>query len=724
MEFEKVIGVTMEPDKSILNSETSYVSIAETITEHMIKSRGTAAPAWRPYIMQEGVSYSGFCCDIRFDAKSFYPEAKVGDVVYAACNIKVEKDYEVWINVVGAVAVYLDGKCLLSDWEKAQDSEENGTYISLPVHLKSDTLSNLVIKTVCTEKDFGFLLNLSPPRCPSLWTSFYLVNARVVLPLDGLKKEEGIAVSPLYQGAKTPQEAYTAHYAFEDAPCYAFPKVKEEGNTYNFEEIYTEGGAAFAYSIAETDGYVEIAAQSLAKISIDGVMICELAAGESKKIMLSAGEKLLIKSIREKDAWGFYVISYDGIGLPMLDTERKNDFKFLICGPFFQKGLTENLPPEYADNVFQPFPDGKGGKVFWRFKNAYLRAYIDSSFFGQWYYATMLSLLGIKESGETLGVQKSIDYFMNAVEFLADWYDYALYDGKKFGLAPFMCSVVASGHLDNIGTMGVNFIEAYQRTGDKRYLPLINTLRQQIRHEVSRFPDGTFCRKASGTMWADDFYMSNPFLVRLYSKMGDESALEDILCQLKGFKERLYMPDEKIFSHIYFIDKGVKNSIPWGRGNGWILFAMSEVLMHVPKDNPAHKIMRDAFCEFCEGLASVQDECGLWHQILNRPESYLETSCTAMFSLAFMRGVNRGWLPEKFMENAERGLRAILEKCVDRDGVVYGVCMGSSCSMDAKYYFDLTTIKDDNHGTGIVLMLLNEKLMAEKEKKISVKDNK
>ena len=179
------------------------------------------------------------------------------------------------------------------------------------------------------------------------------------------------------------------------------------------------------------------------------------------------------------------------------------------------------------------------------------------------------------------------------------------------------------------------------------------------------------------------------------------------------------MPEEKIFSHIFFWGEEKKNKIPWGRGNGWIAFSMSEMLLQIPEEHPAHEKIRKVFCEFCDGPAAVQDDCGMWHQVLNCPESYLETSCTAMFTLAFYRGLRSGWFKDSVQiecirKCADKGLQAILERCVDADGVVYGVCMGSSCSMDPTYYFKLPTIKDDNHGTGVVLMLLCEVVLQAK----------
>ena len=710
--MEKVINVMMEAERSIINKKLSYEQVAKTIANHMIASRGEAKPYWCPYIMQGGIRLQNH--NLYFDGKVFYPNSKPGDVAYVSGNIWLEKDYELWINVIGRVKVYLDGECLFSSWEKAEESVRQNDFISLPVELNASKLHHLVIKSVCTEEDFGFCLNVSPLNCPGLWASFYLVSARVLLPLPGLMREEGMAVSPLYTGASSPKEAYEAHYDFEDAEEYAFPQLQKESNIVDFNKLYEKGAAAFAYTIAENDTEVIIRAHSTAKILINKETYQVLQQNEQATVSLKPGDEMLIKSMREDNAWGFEWIG-NGIGLPMLETDRRKEFEMAFCGPFYQKGLMVKLPPEYAENMLKIFPDGKGGRIFWRFQNCYLRAYLNSSFSGQWYYATMLSYKGIRICGETFDVPEYVNYFLENERLLADWSEYAMYDSETFGFASFMEGVDSGELLDHIGTLGVNLIDAYTMTGDKRYLPLIQLLQWRIRHEVPRFEDGTFRRNPQKTMWADDFYMSCPFLVQLYSQMGDEDSLKDILCQLQGFVKRLYMPEEKIFSHIYFWSEEKMNRIPWGRGNGWIAFAMSEILFQIPEDNTAHDKIRKVFCEFCDGLAEVQDECGLWHQVLNRPESYLESSCTAMFTLAFYRGIRNGWFRDseqvkRIKKCADKGLHAILERCVDADGIMYGVCMGSSCSMDPTYYFDLFTVKDDNHGTGILLMLLCEVL--------------
>ena len=179
---------------------------------------------------------------------------------------------------------------------------------------------------------------------------------------------------------------------------------------------------------------------------------------------------------------------------------------------------------------------------------------------------------------------------------------------------------------------------------------------------------------------------------------------EEAAAQIQGFRKRLYMEEEHLFSHIYFPNLGKANRVPWGRGNGWVMWTLSELLMYGDGKVDLSR-EKELFCEMAKGIQSLQDESGLWHQVLNRTEegSYLETSCTGMFLLAFTRGVKYGWLKEDFLETIQRAWLGLLTHSVDREGNVYGVCMGSGCQMEAEYYFSIPTVINDDHGTGVIL---------------------
>ena len=111
--------------------------------------------------------------------------------------------------------------------------------------------------------------------------------------------------------------------------------------------------------------------------------------------------------------------------------------------------------------------------------------------------------------------------------------------------------------------------------------------------------------------------------------------------------------------------------------------------------------------ELCDGYLALQDEGGMWHQVLTHPDSYPETSCTAMFVYAFARGVRFGWLgkPDPYAEAAVKGWDALNRISIDRFGNVHGVCRGSEFSFSPEYYKnELLWNLNDTHGIGIVLL--------------------
>ena len=176
------------------------------------------------------------------------------------------------------------------------------------------------------------------------------------------------------------------------------------------------------------------------------------------------------------------------------------------------------------------------------------------------------------------------------------------------------------------------------------------------------------------------------------------------------------MPEVGCLSHVYNLIYNKKTLVPWGRGNGWPMVALTELLEVLPPEHKDYDKVLSFYMDFCEGVLKLQDENGMWHQVLTHKDSYCETSCTSMFTYGFARGYLRGRLDERFKDAAIAGWNAICREAVDEDGNVYGVCCGSAYSFRADYYkYELPWIKNDTHGTGIVLLagVETEKLMKE-----------
>ena len=93
----------------------------------------------------------------------------------------------------------------------------------------------------------------------------------------------------------------------------------------------------------------------------------------------------------------------------------------------------------------------------------------------------------------------------------------------------------------------------------------------------------------------------------------------------------------------------------------------------------------------------------MWHQLIDHPESYKETSCTAMFTYAFITGVKKGWLADPAYATAARKGWLALQTYIDADGNVDQVCVGTGQTNSLEFYLTRPTRKGDPHGQAPVL---------------------
>ena len=354
--------------------------------------------------------------------------------------------------------------------------------------------------------------------------------------------------------------------------------------------------------------------------------------------------------------------------------------------------------------------------TYWRLDapDTFVRPYNENTLFGRWNYPLGVTMYGLLHTAIAIGSEDIKNYIKDHVQLCIDTLEYALWDKEQYGGATSIHNLLTSiDSLDDCGSFASMMLEVNKYLGLRDVKKVADYVGDYIYNHQSRLEDGTFFRKEmmhhfhNMTMWADDLYMSVPFLVRYSQFTGDQKYLDDAANQFFGFKKRLFMPEEKIMSHVYDFKYDSKTNVPWGRGNGWVVFSMTELLEVLPEDHPKRNDLIEFLNTLCEGYLALQDDEGMWHQVLNDHESYPETSCTSMFIYAFSRGIRFGWLknPEKYVKAIYKAWKGISKTSVDSNGNVYGVCRGSEFSFIADYYkYELGCNLNDTHGTGIVML--------------------
>ncbi len=424
---------------------------------------------------------------------------------------------------------------------------------------------------------------------------------------------------------------------------------------------------------------------------------------------------VMVKCACEGDDWGFEIALHHGNeAVPLQSPCRIQGASqpWIYLGP-----LGGDVPIDWPvlRDLNRTTP-GLTGETYWRLDvpETWVRPYNENPLWGRWNYPLGVTLYGLLHSARAIGSAELQQYVVGHVQFCCDLFRYALWDKEQFGGATAIHHLLTSiDSLDDCGSFGSVLLEVARHFEIRGYREIADFVADYISNRQVRLPDGTFFRKHlmhvfhEDTMWADDLYMSVPFLCRYYQLAGDRRYLDDAARQFLGFKRHLYIPELQVMSHVYDFKRQMATGVPWGRGNGWVIFSLSELLAVLPTDHELRPALLEMFRVLCAGYLSLQDEKGMWHQVLNLPESYPESSCTSMFIYAFARGVRLGWLdqPDPYIRAVFRAWEALNRISIDKGGNVYGVCRGSEFSFSPEYYQkELSWNLNDTHGIGIVLL--------------------
>jgi hypothetical protein len=145
------------------------------------------------------------------------------------------------------------------------------------------------------------------------------------------------------------------------------------------------------------------------------------------------------------------------------------------------------------------------------------------------------------------------------------------------------------------------------------------------------------------------------------AKHGDPNEYYQPLVEMmKLSHEALFNPQTKLWAH--GSKRGAETTPAWSRGHGWMLMGLVGIIEILPKDHPDYPLMVQYLQETAEGLSRYQDATGMWHCIVDDPETRLEASGTAMilnsYCKAWQAGVCQTPQVKEMLTKAWYGLKA------------------------------------------------------------------
>ncbi len=329
-------------------------------------------------------------------------------------------------------------------------------------------------------------------------------------------------------------------------------------------------------------------------------------------------------------------------------------------------------PPCFADWPAGTDPREVGRRVTTRFLAS---PHMFWSEFGTIHYAEVVTWTGAIDFAENVGDRELAAALAARV---------APFFGPEAALVP------PESHVDS-SVFGTLPLALYRNTGHARYRALGLT-----------FADGQWDRPRPDGLtnqtrfWIDDMYMITALQTRAFRATGAPNYLDRAAAEMVVYLDRLQQPNG-LFFH------APDAPFHWGRGNGWMAAGLTELLRALPEDHPSHPRLLAAYRRMMATLLEHQMPEGTWRQLIDRPESWPETSSTGMFTYAFVNGVRRGWLPTETYGPAARRAWLALVTYLEPDAQLREICVGTGTKNDLQHYLNRPRQTGDFHGQAPLL---------------------
>jgi rhamnogalacturonyl hydrolase YesR len=325
-------------------------------------------------------------------------------------------------------------------------------------------------------------------------------------------------------------------------------------------------------------------------------------------------------------------------------------------------------------------------------------------------YEWGVTYAGMLNAGEALNDRKFTEYASSRLSFLADIYPYFKTNTDINNKTNPMRAPLAPHALDDAGAICAAMIKSLKLGNNNKLRPIIDNYMDYISTKEFRLDDGTLARNRPmpNAVWLDDLFMSVPALAQMGNLTGEKKYFDDAVRQILLFSQRLFVKEKGIYMHGWIQDMDPHPAFHWARANGWAFMAMAELLNVLPENHPEYTLVLEQFRAHAKGLAAYQSGSGFWHQLLDKNDSYLETSATAIFTYSFAKGINKGWLNRKvFGPVAILGWNAVSTK-VNEKGQVEGTCVGTGMGFDYAFYYYRPVNTYAAHGYGPTILAGSE----------------
>ena len=199
-----------------------------------------------------------------------------------------------------------------------------------------------------------------------------------------------------------------------------------------------------------------------------------------------------------------------------------------------------------------------------------------------------------------------------------------------------------------------------------------------------RRPTRRFSTDPGAGAFVDCLHFDAPFLVKLGRIAGDERLVDAGADQALATIALLQQPDG-FFAHFFLERTGQTYGHGWGRGQGWALLGLLDVIDQLPEGHRHAGEIRASFVRLADALVGTQEPDGHWPTPIPDRASFHETSTASFAAAGLARGVALGLLGEPARAAARAAWDASLAS-VGSDGTTTGVSAALWASTASSHY--------------------------------------
>jgi unsaturated rhamnogalacturonyl hydrolase len=343
-------------------------------------------------------------------------------------------------------------------------------------------------------------------------------------------------------------------------------------------------------------------------------------------------------------------------------------------------------------------------------------------------YEWGVTYAGMLLAGEATGDPRYREYVEKRLKFIGDAAaafkkpsaNYEEWEGRM----P-LRNLINPRTLDDTGAMSAAMIKAIRAGSKANVRSVVDNGLRHIMTGQHRLADGTLARMRPqpNTLWLDDMFMGVPAIAQMGKLTGDNKYYDEACKQVLLFAKRMFNKEKGVYMHGWVESMAEHPEFRWARANGWAFMTEVELLEVLPENHPQRPQILQLLRDHAKGLASYQSGTGFWHQLLDREDSYLETSATAIYTYSFARAINRGWIDAKAYAPATLLAWNAVSTKINATGQVEGTCVGTGMAFDPAFYYHRPISLYAAHGYGPALLAGAEVLMLLKNRKFEINDS-